>query len=304
MAPTPLAPGEPRLLPREAELQAFARAAAQLLVDRVPRRQGARTVARRPGVGLQALDHRDYLPGDEIRHVDWRLSARLQRTVVRRHEAESGSDWWLLLDASASMAAGGGARWPAACRLGAALAYALLQSGHRVGWLACDQRVRAECRPGRGATQYAAIARALRQLAPQGAGFSPAAALPRLAASGASLVMITDFLADEELQAELLRLRPRCRELHALQLREAGDTRLAIEPAAGLIDLIDVESGQRLSVHAGVQAEARAAEARAAMTVRLRNFCRRSGIAFSDCDVAQPWQRTLLQHLTRARLRC
>jgi hypothetical protein len=40
------------------------------------------------------------------------------------------------------------------------------------------------------------------------------------------------------------------------------------------------------------------------MTARLRRFCARSGVAFTDWDVAQPWQHTLLRHLDRARSNC
>ena len=63
-------------LPSEPELQSFARAAAQLLIDRQARAPGARTIARRAGVGIQHFDHRDYAPGDEVRHIDWRQTAR------------------------------------------------------------------------------------------------------------------------------------------------------------------------------------------------------------------------------------
>ena len=76
-------------LPGEPELQSFARAAAQLLIERQPRAPGSRAVTRRAGVGLQHFDHRDYAPGDEVRHIDWRHTARQRRPIVRRFESES-----------------------------------------------------------------------------------------------------------------------------------------------------------------------------------------------------------------------
>ena len=110
-----------------------------------------RTVKRRAGVGIQHFDHRDYAPGDEVRHIDWRQTARRRRPIVRRFESESVSDWTIVLDASSSMAAHGAAKWQAAVRMAAAMSYALLQLGHRVG-CAGLRRTRAIALPSRART--------------------------------------------------------------------------------------------------------------------------------------------------------
>ena len=73
---------------------------------------------------------------------------------------------------------------------------------------------------------------------------------------------------------------------------------------AGEFDLVDVETGARLAARAGGPANALAATERAAMTARLRSFCARSGMAFTDWDIAQPWQHMLIRHLDRARRHC
>ena len=95
-------------MPTQAELRSFARVASHLLAEHPTPALGSRTVKRRAGVGLQHLDHRDYAPGDEVRHIDWRQTARLQRPIVRQFEAETSGDWFLMLDASSSMAVGNG----------------------------------------------------------------------------------------------------------------------------------------------------------------------------------------------------
>jgi uncharacterized protein (DUF58 family) len=59
-----------------------------------------------------------------------------------------------------------------------------------------------------------------------------------------------------------------------------------------------------MQARAGDDVNALATGERAAMTARLRSFCARSGIAFTDWDVAQPWQHTLLRHLIQARSVC
>jgi uncharacterized protein (DUF58 family) len=289
-------------LPSQPALQSFAAAAAQLLIERLPRAAGARAVSRRAGVGLQHLDHRDYAPGDEVRHIDWRQTARSRRPVVRRFEAETIADWTILLDASSSMAVHGGAKWQAGVRMAAALAYALLQLGHRVGLLAFGERVLAQCAPGRGQHHYAAVAGLLAGLQPAPAGEGTALGVCAQHLQGATSVFtISDFLAAGEMRGGLAALAQRCAALHALQLGDARETTL---PAAGEFDLVDVETGARQPAQAGALADAAAAAERAAMTARLRSFCDRSGVVFTDCDVAQPWQQTLIRHLVRARSHC
>ncbi len=286
-------------LPGQPELQAFAAAAAQLLMERQPRAPGARAVSRRAGVGLQHLDHRDYAPGDEVRHIDWRQTARQRHPVIRRFETESTTDWMLLLDASSSMA---GTKWQAALNAAAAMGYALLQMGHRVGLLAFGARVLAQCPPGRGQHHYAAMARLLDTLqpAPMGEG-SALGACARHLHGAASVFVVSDFMAEGEMCAELGALLQRCAALHALQLDADADTQLAL---AGEFELVDVESGARLQVLLGAPACAGARAEREAMTLRLQRWCARSGVACTSWRVAQPWQHALVQHLVRARSLC
>jgi len=289
-------------LPSESELQSFARAAAQLLVERLPHAQGSRTVNRRAGVGIQHLDHRDYAAGDEVRHIDWRQTARRRRPIVRRFESESVSDWTLLLDASSSMAVHGAAKWRAAVRTAAAMSYALLELGHRVGLLAFGGQVLAELPRRRGQHHYAAIARLLAELQPARTGErSELGACARHLHGAASVFGISDFLADDEMRRDLGMLLQRCTALHALQVTDSAETELRV---AGDFDLVDVETGGRMQARAGDGANAAAAVQRKLMTQRLRSFCARSGIAFSDWDIAQPWQHALLRHLIQARSVC
>jgi uncharacterized protein (DUF58 family) len=289
-------------LPSEPELQAFAAAVAQLLIDRQPRAPGSRTVTRRAGVGIQHFDHRDYLPGDEVRHIDWRQTARRRRPIVRRFESESVSDWTIVLDASSSMAAHGGAKWRATVRMAAAMSYALLQVGHRVGLLVFGGRVLSQCPRGRGQHHYALIARLLAAQQPVAAGERSAlGACVRHLHGAASVFTISDFLADDEMRRDMRAILQRCMTLHAIQPVDLAETRLSL---AGELDLEDVETGVRMPTHAGDGANALAAAERSAMTGRLRGFCARSGVVFSDWDITQPWQHTLLRHLLQARSSC
>jgi uncharacterized protein (DUF58 family) len=263
---------------------------------------GARIVRRTAGVGIQHLDHRDYVAGDEVRHIDWRQTARRRRPTVRRFESESVSDWTILLDASSSMILHGAVKWHAALRAAAAMSYALLELGHRVGLLVFGDGVIAECPRGRGQHQYAAAVRLLGALRPKPiGGRSDLGACARRLHDAGSVFAISDFLSEDEMRRDLSAVLERSTSLHALQLNHAAETDLAM---LGDVDLVDVETGARMPARAEERASELAAAQRAAMTRRLRSFCLRSGIAFSDWDVARPWQQTLVRHLVQARSMC
>jgi uncharacterized protein (DUF58 family) len=237
-----------------------------------------------------------------VRHIDWRQTARRRQPVVRRFEAESVADWTLLLDASSSMAVQGAAKWRAAVRMAAAMAYALLHLGHRVGLLVFGQRVLAHCSGGRGQHQYAALARLLATLQPAATGQASALGVcARHLHGAASAFVLSDFLADDEMCRDLAALAQRCQALHAVQVSDAAETRLAL---AGEFDLVDVETGDRLHALVGEGASGQAAAERAAMSQRLRSFCARGGLPHTEWDSAQPWQHALLRHLVQARSNC
>jgi uncharacterized protein (DUF58 family) len=96
--------------------------------------------ASRPGLagrrrqpGVEFYDHRPYTPGDDPRHLDWRLLGRLRRPFVRRSEERHEGDLVLAVDTSASMAVAGPAKLTVALELAAALAYLALEQRSRVG---------------------------------------------------------------------------------------------------------------------------------------------------------------------------
>jgi uncharacterized protein (DUF58 family) len=286
-------------LPTQAELRSFARVASHLLAEHPTPALGSRTVKRRAGVGLQHLDHRDYVPGDDVRHIDWRQTAQRQRPVVRQFEAETSGDWFLMLDASSSMAVGGAEKWQAAVRVTVAMAHALLELGHRVAVVAFASDVVMEVPPGRGSRHFPGIVRTLRRLSPDpGDARSNLAACVRRLFGTASAFVTSDFLGPSDLRPGLAALREHCVLMHALHVHEASELKLA---GSGPVELVDVETAETLVAETGAQAESAARSAHAAHVARLRTFCTRSGIAFSSWDVALPWQRMLLEHLVRAR---
>ena len=190
----------------ELRLRRFARLAAPMLRGNALQGTGQRAARNRAGAGLEFLDLREYTPGEDVRHIDWRQTARRRRLLVRRYRDEAASDWLLCVDGSASM--GRGRKWQLAVELAAALAYTIISAGHRASLVIFAERIHAFCPPGRGQRQFAVIARQLTGFQPAEQGGASVAGLcaGRVSRSG-NLVLLSDFLRDDAMTDDLRRVR-------------------------------------------------------------------------------------------------
>lgn len=97
------------------------------------------------GQSVEFAEHREYTPGDDLRHIDWKVWAKQDRYYVKRYEEETNLRSTLLVDVSGSMRYGSGAltKYEYACTLAVSLAYLLLRQQDAVGCIAFDESARA-----------------------------------------------------------------------------------------------------------------------------------------------------------------
>lgn len=96
------------------------------------------------GQSVEFAEHREYTPGDDLRHIDWKVWAKQDRYYVKRYEEETNLRSTLLVDVSGSMRYGSGAltKYEYACTLAVSLAYLLLRQQDAVGCIAFDESAR------------------------------------------------------------------------------------------------------------------------------------------------------------------
>lgn len=96
------------------------------------------------GQSVEFLQHREYVSGDDLRHVDWKVWARQDRLYVKQFEEDTNLRCTLLVDVSNSMAYGAGAmtKYEYACTLACSLAYLVLKQQDGVGCVAFDETIR------------------------------------------------------------------------------------------------------------------------------------------------------------------
>ena len=277
----------------ERDLKKMARVAHLLDIGQPAFGSGLRPHRTRSGQGTEFLDFREYRSGEDIRRLDWRISAKRGHPYIRSYHDELSADWHLCLDRSASMGAADGSKWALAVQLAAAFAYMLLHAGNRVGMVQFSSRVDNLCPLGQGRLQYVQIANQLSNSeAVRFGGDSLPSTMSTTLKQGTHLVLLSDFLKPDAMQADLRKLRSPGRKIHAVQVLSKSETELS---EAGTTSVRDVESGERISVSPG--ASVRALERLRTCHSDLKSFCERNGIQLSSCSAPDRWQDVMLRHI-------
>ena len=201
------------------------------------------------GRGLEFAEIRQYLPGDEVRQIDWKVTARLAQPYVRQYVEEREQSVMLLLDVSASTDFGtvGRSVRSLATELAGVLGFAAAFANDLVGVVAFSDRVEYTLPPRKGANHVLRMLRDLLRLEPYGRETTLAAALDyagRLTRRRSVIFVISDFLTvprDDPWESALRRLSLR-HDVVAIALRDPHEAAL---PGGGIVSVADSETGVR-----------------------------------------------------------
>src|SRR5262249_36795618 len=189
------------------------------------------------GVGTELFQVRIYEPGDDVRRIEWNVTARTGRPHVRVELAERVLVTWLVLDASASMAFGTGDRRKADVAEGVASAvgWAATKRGNRLGTVAFGRRSQYE-RPRQGRRALLDTLELLRELPPEGTGTLREALelTDRVARQRSLIVVVSDFRGPPNWRPPLLRLSGRHTVL-AVEVRDPREQGLAAGGGQALV---------------------------------------------------------------------
>ncbi len=215
------------------------------------------------GRGVEFEEVRPYVPGDEVRDIDWNVTARLGQPFVKRFVEERELTVMLAVDVSASMRFGtrAQAKRELAAELAAVLGFAAVRNNDRVGLMLAAGDVEHFVRPARGRTHLLRLLRDLLVVEPASTGTRLGAA-SRFAASALRRRSLVFWLSDFEdrLDHRDWRVLARRHEVTAMLLRDPRDEQL---PSVGWVELEDLETGRRELVDTGRESVRRAYAARA-----------------------------------------
>ncbi|MBI5239512.1 MAG: DUF58 domain-containing protein [Elusimicrobia bacterium] len=251
------------------------------------------------GLSHEFAEHRAYVPGDEMKALDWKVFARQERFYVRQYQSENILTGTVLLDASGSMAyAAGGrpAKWETACRLAMASAYLILAEGDAVGLATFDAQPREFLTPRASFGQLGVLDSLLERSRP-GGETDLSAALEGAASRirrRSLVVLISDLLGDPEAVLGTVKaLQARRHELMVLQVLDPAERDFGFD---GPTLFRCLEDRRELFCDASALQEAY----RRAFQRQQRLYeagCHGSSISFTSLFTDRPWEEGLARFL-------
>lgn len=279
--------------------------------------------SRKLGAGLEFADHRRYSPGDDFKHIDWNVYARLGKLLLRQYEEEEDLYVYLMVDASASMSVGrdaapgavkslkdGPSPAPASAakvspartkldqarRMAAALAYIALAGLDRASLVTFSEKLGQRLLPARGKAQIFRILQFLKQVDPGGTttfGDSMRAFVHETKRRG-MVVLLSDFYAQDGWEEGLNLLRYHRFEPVVVQL---VDERELSPNLRGDILLVDVETQQTKEVTLTPRLLEKYRAAHAAFSSELESHCKARQIAYYQASVQAPFDELVVAML-------
>lgn len=251
----------------------------------------------RKGSSIDFADYRDYVQGDDLRHVDWNIYGRLDHLYLKLFEEREDLTLHLLVDASQSMGFGTPKKIVFAKRLAAALGYIALAGHERVAIEAFSGGRAQRINPCRGKGSVPKLFGFIEGIETGGGtGLEPAARgyLGRNKAKGVA-VLISDFFDESGYEGALRRLNQSRSDVHAVHVLAPEE----IEPSLrGDLKLVDSETETVAEITASRALMRRYAKNRDGFIESIRRYCTARGIGYTFVS-----SDTSVEHLTLNLLR-
>lgn len=206
------------------------------------------------GRGMNFEEVREYAPGDEIRSIDWNVTARMNTPYVKKFTEERELTVLLVVDVSASGTFGSVelSKRELAAEVASILAFSAINNNDKVGLLLFSDEVELYIPPKKGRLHTLRLIREMLYFQPKGRGTNLAGALDylnRVTSRKAVVFLISDFLAPDF--AKALTIASRRHDVVAMPVRDPGECDL---PDVGIVTLEDAETGEQIDINTGSRA--------------------------------------------------
>ena len=248
------------------------------------------------GRGMEFAEVREYVPGDDVRTIDWNVSARMGHPFVKKFTEERELTVVLAVDCSGSERFGTGpsTKMQIASEISALLAFSAIRNNDRVGLLLFTDRIEHYVPPRKGREHGLRVLRDLLSVQPVGRGTRLSAALEylrRVVTKRAVVFVVSDFQDDGF--EKTLRVVAQKHDLVAIAV---GDPREELLPNVGLVAVRDPETGEVGLLDTGsARVRREYAEASRVARVRLRETVRRTGVDLLELSTQEGYEMPLVR---------
>jgi uncharacterized protein (DUF58 family) len=254
--------------------------------------------SKRKGQSVEFADYRNYVVGDDLRHLDWNLYARLDRLFLRLFMEEEDLHFTVLIDNSLSMDFGSPTKLHYARQVAAALGFIGLTNMDRVAIEVFNDTITQSMPPLRGRRSLWRLLSFLDGLQPAGpSDLRKALRTFALRAGGKGIVvLISDFMDKNGFEDALRFLIARPLDVYVLHVMAEEE----IDPdLTGDLKLVDAEDADAAEVTVNLPLLRRYKENVAAFRASLEQFCTRRGVSYLFSTTSVPFDRLVLDHLRR-----
>ena len=265
--------------------------------------EGAMTGAHRSpykGLSTEFADHRQYVIGDDLRHLDWRVYARNERYYIKRYEENTNMKVYILVDCSASMAYGseGISKYEYACRMAAGMAYVTVKQSDSAGMVLFGERIEDYFPPRSSLTHLRSMLDALNRCSPQ-KGTNTAVALHGMAElikRRGLIIVLSDLMDDPEAVIRgLAHFKQKRHDVIVFHVLDNDELSFPFEKVATFRDM---ESGEKVRVAPKDLRDDYAAELEAFIN-QYKRACYENNIDYVTVNTETPHATLLSAYLTR-----
>lgn len=249
--------------------------------------------SRKIGSGIEFADYREYAPGDDIRHIDWSLYARLEKLFLRLFEEEEDLYVYILLDISPSMHMGTPSRLTYACRVAAALSYITLNNLDRISLFTFSDNLNTRLPPHRGKNNIFKVLQFLERI-PDAEQTNTEESLKNFVHQNKRrgvAIVISDFFDPKGYENAFNFLRFHKYETFAIHLYDESELESAMR---GDVELIDQETGQRLVTTLSPRMLKAYRDAFDEFCQDLEQFCLKREVSLFRTSTSQPFEELIL----------
>ena len=257
------------------------------------------------GVGMEFADYRVYEPGDDLRHVDWNIYARLGKLFIKLFHADEDLPLALLIDNSQSMEFGSPTKLTCAKQIAAALGYIALGRADSVSIYTCAERLSTALPPTSGTLQFSRLTNSLTGIAAHGHTRLTECLrqLPMYQRHPCMVVILSDFLDPDGYEQGFKLLMGRGFSPIAIHLMspEEINPQVYLESTSTGGDWLveDAETGETKAITINSETLAQYQSQQQTFCDTLQRFCTNRGIGYAQLKSNMPIEPFILEELHR-----